>query len=65
MMWSLVLVVFAPLELPLTLGVLGQYEQFNQCVYMQSIGQSEVVLQDSNSILFCIKDYKNNIGVEE
>jgi hypothetical protein len=57
--------MFTPLEMPLTLGVLGQYEHFNQCVYMQNIGQSEVVLQDPNSILFCIKDYKNNIGVEE
>ena len=63
-MWSLILVVFAPLETPLLLGELGKYEAFNQCVYFQSIGQSEVVAQDSNGVLFCVKDFKNTDGIE-
>ena len=64
-MWSLVLMIFAPMEPPLTLGVLGVYEQFNQCVYMQNLGQSEVVSQDSNGILLCVKDFKNTYGAEQ
>ena len=56
-MWSLVLIMFNPMEPPLHLGVLGAYDRLSECTYYQSIGQSEVVMQDTNGILFCIKDY--------
>ena len=65
MMWSLILVMFAPLEPPFLLGELGRYEAFNQCVYFQNVGQSEVTIQDTDSILFCVKDFKNTYGAEE
>jgi hypothetical protein len=57
-MWSLVLIMFNPLEPAIDLGVLGVYDRLSECTYYQNISQSEVVLQDTNGILFCIKDYE-------
>ena len=65
MMWSLILVVFVPLEPPLFLGELGKYTEFNQCVFFQNIGQSQVVAQDPTGLLFCVKDFDNTNGIEQ
>ena len=64
-MWSLILVMFTPLEPPFLLGEISRHETFGQCVYFQNTGQSEVTIQDTGSILFCVKDFKNTYGAEE
>ena len=64
-MWSLILVMFVPLEPPVLLGELSRHETFSQCVYSQNIGQREVTIQDTDSILFCVKDFKNTYGAKE
>jgi len=64
-MWSLILVLFEPFEQSFPLGELGKHDTFSQCVAFQHELQSEVTKQNANSILFCVKDFKNTFGVEE
>lgn len=64
-MWSLVLVLIEPFSQPFLLGELSRHESFSQCVYSQHDLQSDVTTMNSNSILFCVRDFKNTLGFEE
>jgi hypothetical protein len=64
-MWSLVLVLVEPFAQPFLLGELSRHESFDQCVYSQNNLQSDVTAINADSILFCVKDFKNTFGVEQ
>lgn len=64
-MWSLVLFIVVPFEPLEMMGEIGQYKAFNQCVYAQHITQPTTSSTNPDSLLLCIKDYKNTYGAEQ
>lgn len=64
-MWSLVLFTVVPFQPLETVGEVGIYTAFNQCVYAQHITQPKASSKDPNSFFLCIKNYKPTHGEKE